>query len=336
VPAPSVTLAIPCRDAGPFLRPLLVSLLAQSQKDCRLLLVDDGSRDDSVALARAVAGERLEIHRNPTPLGIGGNWNRCASLVTTPFFCLAHQDDVYAPGYVATLLEALERRPDAGIAHCRARAIDASGAPIASPAERFKDHFWRHTLGTDRAAHFVRLWRGNFVCCPTVLYRTDAVRATGPFRHDLRFALDWDYWFRLLGAGHGVVDVPEVLVQYRRHPAAATHTANADGSRFAEELAVLAAAHEQGLATGLLAPTERWSPAMRNNLLEETYRDLARGDRGAAAAKLRFVREHAPELWRDRYVRIVRALVPLGAPGRATLRLCRHLAVRFGLGGVAG
>jgi len=320
VPEPLVTLAIPCRDAGPFLRPLLESLLAQTLPDCRLLLVDDGSRDDSVATARAVAGERLELHRNAEPLGIGGNWNRCASLVTTPFFCLAHQDDVYAPEFTATLVGALQERPDAGIAHCRALAIDENGTPHRSVAERFKEHFWR----------------GNFVCCPTVLYRTAAFRATGGFRTDLRFALDWEYWFRLLYRGHGIADVPETLLHYRRHAAAATRTANADRSRFAEELEVLADAHEAGLQAGLLPAGVRWSPAMRNNLLEETYRDLARGDRAAARQKLAFVRDHAPELWHDTYVRIVRMLVSLGAPGRLMLRVCRSLAVRFGLGGVGG
>jgi len=329
---PVATFAIPCRNAGVHLRPLLQSLLRQTEPDFVLLLVDDASTDGSAALAREVAGARVTVHRNDPALGIGGNWNRCVELVTTPFFCLAHQDDVYEPRYLERLLAALRARPDAGMAHCRATAVDADGVAFVSPAERYKEHFWQHAPGDDRAAHSARLYRGNFVCCPSVLYRTDAVRATGPFRTDLRFALDWEYWFRLLRAGFGIADVDELLVHYRRHDAAASNLASADRSRFAEELQVLAAARSDGVAAGLLAADVGASPALRNNLLHEAFVDLQAGRRAAVAHKLAFVRDHAPELWRDRYVRTFRCLWRLGAPGRWLLGIGRRLAVRFGLG----
>jgi len=333
--APAVTFAIPCRDAGPFLRPLLESLLGQTRQDFELLLVDDGSRDDSVGLAREVAGSRVRVHRNETPRGIGGNWNRCVELVATPFFCLAHQDDVYEPRYLELLLAALQARPHAALAHCRACAMDAGGSAFESLAERFKEHFWKRDPGQDRAAHYARLWSGNFLCCPTVLYRTEAVRKAGPFRTDLRFALDWEYWFRLLRHGYGIVDVPELLMHYRRHAAAATATATADRSRFDEELLVLDEARAAGIEAGLLPRTARASPALRNNLLHEAMTDLQAGRRAAVAQKLAFVKQRAPALWRDPYVRVFRSLWSFGAPGRLVLGLGRRIAVRYGLGGVS-
>lgn len=329
---PVATFAIPCRNAGEHLRPLLQSLLRQTEPDFRLLLVDDASQDGSAALAREIAGDRIAVHRNEPALGIGGNWNRCLELVSTPFVCLAHQDDVYAPDYLARMLAALRARPDAGIAHCRASAMDVHGVPFLSPAERFKDHFWKHAPGADRAAHYARLYRGNFVCCPSVLYRTEAVRAAGEFRTDLRFALDWEFGFRLLRAGWGVVDVDALLLHYRRHEGAASNAANADRSRFEEELQVLAAARRDGIAAGLLAAEAGPSPALRNNLLHEAFVDLEAGRRDAVAHKLAFVHEHAPELWRDAYVRTFRGLWRCGAPGRWALGIGRGLAVRFGFG----
>jgi glycosyltransferase involved in cell wall biosynthesis len=329
---PVATFAIPCRNGSVHLRPLLQSLLRQTEPDFVLLLVDDGSSDGSAALAREVAGDRIAVHRNDPALGIGGNWNRCIELVTTPFFCLAHQDDIYEPRYLERLLAALRARPDAGMAHCRATAVDVDGVAFVSPAEQFKEHFWRHTPGVDRAAHCARLYSGNFVCCPSVLYRTDAVRKTGPFRTDLRFALDWDYWFRLLRAGFGIADIDELLVRYRRHDGAASKAASADRSRFEEELQVLTSARREGVTAGLLAADVGASPALRNNLLHEALVDLQAGRREAVAHKLAFVREHAPELWRDPYVRTFRGLWRLGAPGRWLLGAGRRLAVRFGLG----
>jgi hypothetical protein len=315
---------------------LLESLLGQTRQDFELLLVDDGSRDDSVGLAREVAGSRVRVHRNETPRGIGGNWNRCVELVETPFLCLAHQDDVYEPQYLERLLAALQARPDAGLAHCRASAMDAGGSAFESLAERFKEHFWKRDPGEDRAAHYARLWCGNFVCCPTVLYRTEAVRKAGPFRTDLRFALDWEYWFRLLRHGYAIADVPELLMHYRRHAAAASAGATADRSRFDEELRVLDEARAAGTAAGLLPATALASPALRNNLLHEAFTDLQAGRRDAVVRKLDFVRQRAPALWRDPYVLVFRSLWRLGAPGRLALGLGRHLAVRFGPGGPGG
>jgi glycosyltransferase involved in cell wall biosynthesis len=295
---PVATFAIPCRNGSVHLRPLLQSLLRQTEPDFVLLLVDDGSSDGSAALAREVAGDRIAVHRNDPALGIGGNWNRCIELVTTPFFCLAHQDDIYEPRYLERLLAALRARPDAGMAHCRATAVDVDGVAFVSPAEQFKEHFWRHTPGVDR----------------------------------LRFALDWDYWFRLLRAGFGIADIDELLVRYRRHDGAASKAASADRSRFEEELQVLTSARREGVTAGLLAADVGASPALRNNLLHEALVDLQAGRREAVAHKLAFVREHAPELWRDPYVRTFRGLWRLGAPGRWLLGAGRRLAVRFGLG----
>ncbi|MCA8948532.1 MAG: glycosyltransferase [Planctomycetes bacterium] len=334
---PALTVAIPCRDAGPFLRPLLESLLRQTLADFRLLLVDDGSSDDSGAIAHAVAGDRIRIVRNATALGIGANWNRCAELAAdSDYFCLAHQDDVYHSTFLERLTDALTERPDAGIAHCRANAIDGDGRPLDSGAERYKQHFWRRIPAPDRASHYQRLWRGNFLCCPAVLYRTAAWRAAGEFRTDLRFALDWEYWFRLLRCGYDIVDVDAALLDYRRHDTAATAAATSDRWRFAEELAVLDEARSAGLAAGLLPADTGPSPALRNNLLHEALTDLERGDRDGAARKLEFVRDHAPNLWNDRYVRTFRALIRCGAPGRMLLGACRGLAIRFGLGGATG
>lgn len=322
---------------------MLESLLAQDwpaeRPPVRLLLVDDGSTDDSANLAREIAGDRLEIELSPEPRGIGGNWNRCAELAIATgadAFCLAHQDDIYAPTFLVRLAAALEAQADAGIAHCRATAIDQSGQPVDSGAERYKQHFWRDGPQRDRAAQYRRLWNGNFVCCPAVLYRASAFSATGTFRTDLRFALDWEYWFRLLRTGHGIADVDEALVEYRRHPTAATRVATSDRWRFEEELQVLDEARREGIAAGLLAATAGPSPALRNNLLHEALTDLERGDHRGARKKLEFVRDHAPELWRDFYVRTFRTLTRLGPPGRVLLGVCRGLAIRYGLGGASG
>ena len=325
------TFAVPCRDAGPHLRPLLESLLAQTRQDFDLLLVDDASTDGSAELARSIAGARVRVVRNERPLGLAGNFARCAELAATPFLCLAHQDDVYEGDYLAAMLAALQARPDAAFAHCPARAIDADGRAVDSPAERRKLRLCARAANADRRALYGLLFGGNFVCCPSVLFRTEVLRAAGGFDARLHFALDWELWFRLLRAGHSFATVTRPLLRYRRHDRAASRQLTHDLSRFREEVEVLAQARDLGIAAGLL-PAGARSTAVRNNALHEACDDLRAGDRAAAAAKIAFVRA-LPGFARDPWLAAFAAISRLGAPGRTALTAGRALAVRLGLGG---
>jgi hypothetical protein len=229
-------------------------------------------------------------------------------------------DDVYRDDYHAKMLRALERAPSAGMAHCKADVLDAAGRPVDSPAERYKERMWRESEGGDRARTYATLYRGNFINCPSVLFRTEAWREAGPYPEDMGFALDWWLHFRMLLCGHSIAGVPEPLIAYRRHAASATREQTRTMARYEEEHRVLRGAREEGQRAGLLAPDAKPSAAMRNNLLHDAFRDLQRGDREAAQAKVRFASE-VPELARDPALLAFAALSRLGPPGRAVLGL---------------
>ncbi|MGB3965767.1 MAG: glycosyltransferase, partial [Planctomycetota bacterium] len=317
----AATIAIPCYDGAAHLPQLLRSLLAQTTQDFELLLVDDSSKDDSVAVATAVAGDRLRVVRNRERKGLAANFAHAASLVATPLFCLAHQDDHYEPDYLRRLLAALQQAPGAAFAHCSATAIDGDGNAITAAAERFKRGLARQAIGADARRLYQLLWRGNFVCCPSVLFRTEPFRAVGGFDTRLSFALDWELWFRFARAGHTFATVLEPLMHYRRHRGNATHKATRSLHRFEEELAVLEQAHARGRAVGWLADEEAPGRSLRNNLVNEAFEDLRAGDRAAYRLKMRFVAERLPHLRRDPYVLAVRALGRCGALGVAALAL---------------
>jgi glycosyltransferase involved in cell wall biosynthesis len=332
VPDPVATLIVPTRNAGLHLRATLDSLLEQTRGDFLLLLVDDASTDGTPELAGSVAAGRVEIHRNPLPLGIPGNWNHGAGLVRTRLFGFAHQDDVYAPNWFERMVAALEQAPEAAFAHCQSGTIDADGRSELGPAERYKLRFWNGLPAVGRHEHFARLCAGNFIACPSVLLRTAPFRTATGFRADLRFAADWEMWLRLLLAGHSACAVAEQLVDYRRHAASATPVAAANLSRYQEELQVAEWARLQGIAEGLLPAAAPPSRALRNNVLVDALADLEAGARDNAERKLAFLREHAPWLWRDPSVRAFRALRRCGPPGLGLLRLLRSAAIRLGPG----
>ncbi len=319
--APPLTFAIPCFNGAAHLRPLLESLLAQTRVDCHLLLVDDGSTDDSLALARRVVGTRLEVVQNNSSLGIPGNWNRCIEHARTEFICLAHQDDVYAPDFASSMLAALATNPRAAAAHCRMRTIDARGEPLRSAQERYKQRFWRALPAVESSAQSLqRLFAGNFVGCPTLVYRACAVAEIGAFDAQYRFAPDWEWLLRALSKDWQLVAVPRDLVAYRRHPEQATQRAVASLQRYREEHALLALAHRLGGERGWLAANAR-STAMRDNLLYDASVDLQARRFDATQDKLTLLGELDPPARRSAPARVVAAAARLGWPGRRALLL---------------
>ncbi|HLU38759.1 MAG TPA: glycosyltransferase [Planctomycetota bacterium] len=318
---PALTFTIPCRNGVRHLRPLLESLLGQEGVETRVILVDDASTDGSVALAREVGGSRVTVVENQRALGIPGNWNRCAELVRTEFFCIAHQDDVYAPHFARVLLTALTQNPRAAAAHCRARAIDAEGRPAPSLSERYKERFWRRLPPVEDAARgFRRLYAGNYVCCPSLVYRTAAFRAVGAFDTHFRFAPDWEWLLRCCAKGLELAAVGRTLLSYRRHEAQATRHHARSLQRYREEHAVLSHARLFGVGAGLL-PAGARSTAMRDNLLYDAFRDLLDRDVEAARDKLELLADLDPGARRSTPARALSAAARLGWPGRTALRL---------------
>ncbi|MEZ5966292.1 MAG: glycosyltransferase [Planctomycetota bacterium] len=314
----ALTFAIPCRDGERHLPALLRSLLAQTVP-CRLLLLDDASSDASVSVARAVAGDALAVVRNDEALGIPGNWNRAADLVGTEFFCLAHQDDVYAPEFGAAMLEALRCAPDAAAAHCPARAIDDEGRVLHSLPERYKARFWRSLPPAEPPeSGFRRLFGGNYVNCASLVYRRAAFVAVGRFDADFRFAPDWEWLLRAHAKGWRLAAVPHALVSYRRHPRQATQQAARSLRRYREEHAILQSARAVG--EGILPQGGR-SNAMRDNLLYDAFADLEAGELGAARDKLELLAELDPRARRSAPARAVATALRLGWPARKALSL---------------
>lgn len=327
MPRALLTFAIPCRNAGRHLRPLLESLLRQTRQDFELVLVDDASTDDSVAVAREVCGDRLRIVENAAPLGIGGNWNRCAQLVGTPLFCLAHVDDVYEPTYAEQMCAALAAQPDAAFAHCRAHALDEDGHALDSPIERYKDGFWGRLQDPSPQAQFLLLRAGNFVMCPSIIYRAEQFMAVGPFDERLRATLDWQWNVRAALAGHPIVAVAERLMGYRRHVQSVTADNWLRLDRYREEAALLRWIDAVGRERGWLADDAPRSKALRNNILYDAFVDLRGGARGRARARLEFARREEPELAWDALGRGVAALAHTGIVGRAALGAALRLVL---------
>lgn len=210
-----VVIGIPVYNGGEPFAEALESLLTQTYRDVRFVLVDDRSDDPTTAIASRYAArdDRVSFHRNTRRLGLTSNWRRAFELATglypeAQFFAWGSDHDVWHPRWLETLVHRLDMRPDAAMAYTR-HAILEPGRTLGSRGGASLD-----TSGTATAA--ARLWtmsrrmRGGQMIYG--LFRVDAVRRAGGFR-DVMVA---DRLLLTEVALQGqLVEVPEAL-WYRR------------------------------------------------------------------------------------------------------------------------
>jgi glycosyltransferase involved in cell wall biosynthesis len=233
MPAVSVIMAV--RDGAATLAEALTSILAQSGPALELIVVDDGSADDTPAILADTADPRLKLLRNDRSLGLAASLNRAAESATGQWLARMDADDISLPGRLA-----------AQLAHAGAADI------CFGRAELFGDQHghWRESPWP------LTLWRGlfdNFYGVhPTALIRTDSFRRLGGYDATFKRAQDYELWDRAVAAGLRFAYCPETVLRYRVHgdglrdeqvAAAATVSARALARAFpdagAEELAGL-------------------------------------------------------------------------------------------------
>src|SRR5262245_22650490 len=122
-PAPDVTFVIPNYNGERFLGATIESILAQRDPAFRLVIADNCSTDGSIDLARSYRDSRLSVVAADQHVSMSANWNRSMDIVCTPYFVLAHADDLYDPEYLVEMLALIRSHERAFVAHCAVHNI---------------------------------------------------------------------------------------------------------------------------------------------------------------------------------------------------------------------
>lgn len=222
-------------DVGQFQQAVL-SVLDQSEPDLRLTVVDDCYPDSTPREWLDGLGDaRVRYLRNPTNLGVNGNFRRCVELVQHDWFVVMGCDDVMLPDYLCTVRSLAEMHLDASVIAPGVEVIDSDDRPVRPLGDRIKA-----ILAPPRATVLhgeklaTSLYHGNWTYFPSLLWRTEAVREVG-FRPGLEVVLDLALLVDLASVGGSLVYDPEIVFRYRRHRASVSSVRAVDGRRFDEE-----------------------------------------------------------------------------------------------------
>ena len=206
-PKPEITVAMPAYNAATHLREAMDSILAQSFEDFELLVVDDGSTDNTRALAMSIDDKRIRVEQLPANKGRVTARNMALGRARGRYLAWMDADDIAMPHRLEVQHACLEARPK----------IHICGAGVQYFGQSCALEFFPEQPEAARAASLFGVPVPN--CC--VMVRLDAMHAFG-LRYDatLARAEDMAFWAdALLKAGLQAVNLQEPLLRYRYTPA---------------------------------------------------------------------------------------------------------------------
>ncbi|WP_439623757.1 glycosyltransferase family A protein [Shinella sp.] len=207
-------IAIPNYNYGRFLHECIASVYRQGIEDIRILIIDNASTDDSVAIARYLAARdpRIELCLRPENLGQHASFNTAVDWAQSEYFVILCSDDYLPDGALGRAVAALDRHPEAHLAFGDTLFLTDGSAPPARAIMPADERVWSGESFLRASCERGR----NLIGGPMAVVRTSAQKRAGHFRRDLPHTDDMEMWLRFAAMG-AVVEIDHVQSIVRIH-----------------------------------------------------------------------------------------------------------------------
>jgi len=208
---------IPCYNHARYIGAALESVLCQTHKPDRIIVIDDGSKDDSLKVLQTFAGRGVEVFSRENQ-GAHATLNELVSLAALdcPFVSILNSDDRYLPDRIATCLATARLQPGKSIISTGLLVVDENGAVMAEDAARARWFHGAWSIGQQENVEMSEwLGQANFVATTSNIFARTAYLKANPFR-PYRFI--HDYFLLATAALENQLNiVTDVLLEYRVH-----------------------------------------------------------------------------------------------------------------------
>jgi glycosyltransferase involved in cell wall biosynthesis len=233
---PEVAIVVPTYQRAHLVRTSVESLLAQEGVAFEVVVVDDGSTDDTVRVLEGLGDPRLRVLARPHA-GIAAARNAGIAATRAPFVAFHDSDDLALPGRLAVPVAYLRAHPDVDLVIQNGRMLPPEDDPTAPEVPWIEPAVARALAG--RPIGVAEVFRWNLGQLQGMCFTRQSLAATGPLDGSFRILDDLDLVLRVTVRFRAVfLDVPAFV--YRRHPAGVTHDRAAireEAIRLADKLA---------------------------------------------------------------------------------------------------
>ena len=206
-----VSVIIPVYNQAEYVVSAIESVLEQSYGSVQILVIDDGSTDDSVKQIEAAFSNEINFIRQRN-MGPSAAINAGLEIARGEFISLLGGDDIASSDRFASQVDQMKTTAH-DILFSLPSLIDGDGNPLRD--DEFPIFQLTNLSGSDL---FSRLfYGGNFLCAPSVMFRRSVFEKLGGFHRGLVQLQDYDYWLRALSIDLSINVTDERGVYYRRH-----------------------------------------------------------------------------------------------------------------------
>ncbi len=204
-----ISIVTPSFNQATYLPRTARSVLSQTGNfELQWIVIDGASTDGTLDLLRAIDDPRL-TWRSEADRGQGHAINKGLQMAGGDIVAWLNSDDLYAPGALASVANALQENPSAQWLIGSCQIIDGNDTVIRPAVTRYKDR------GLQRY-RYRSLLRENFISQPAVFWRREFGRSIGPLDESLHWTPDYDLWLRMGRAAEPLI-LHRVLAQFRLH-----------------------------------------------------------------------------------------------------------------------
>lgn len=207
-----ISVIVPVYNQAAYLAQAIQSVCEQTFTNWELIVVDDGSTDDTREVLAKFRDSRVSVIRQANK-GVSAARNTGIFLSSAPLVSFLDADDLLMPDMMTVPLRYLKDHPETGLVAGRRQKVDSSG------------RIYEEKATTPTCLGFPELLLGNDIPIGAVLVRREWLERVGGFDESMHTCEDWDLWLRLVLAGCQIARVEQVLVSYRIHPEQVTGNA---------------------------------------------------------------------------------------------------------------
>jgi hypothetical protein len=208
--APKISIITPSLNQVAYLEQTIESVLSQDYPALEYLIIDGGSTDGSLETIRRYEGH-LSYWVSEPDRGQGDAINKGLRRATGDILAYLNSDDVYLPGSLQAVADYFASHPHTDLLHGRCRYVDERGTKIGEQFANIQTY--------DEIVDLWNVWwKGRQFVQPEVFWTRALSERVGPFRGDLQYVMDYEYWLRILRTGAEVGTIDRELACFRRTP----------------------------------------------------------------------------------------------------------------------